>query len=241
MRAFLVETIDLAGRNVVAHEVAPVFREPELAVRVPIEADGVANATRDDAESFRLQVEARDRSVGIGPLADVAGRADRNVEPSVGTEADELPTVVAVRGVLVGQDARTKLRPLELSFDILEDADAADLGDVEIPVLHRDAVGLLESLRDDAHEALLRVRVDRVDPVVAGAHEEPSPGREGQRAGAVHFFRENFDAEARRSFGRRNGRAGRKRDEGECEQRVSHPAQTTDKLAIAHMDFSSRQ
>jgi len=56
---------------------------------------------------------------GPGGHADVARRADRHVEPAVGTEGDELPAVMAIARIPVGDDDGRR-RPVEARLDIVE-------------------------------------------------------------------------------------------------------------------------
>ena len=94
------EMVQLVGRLVVTHVVAPVVGEPEiLRGRIEVEAHAVAHAARDHLRLAASQVDPGDGRVQRGGRrADVARRADGNVELAVGTEGDELPAVVAVRG-----------------------------------------------------------------------------------------------------------------------------------------------
>jgi hypothetical protein len=86
------------GRHVVAEQIAAVVGEPEiLRLRMPVEADRIAYTAREHfGRRIRLaHVHAQNRRVHrLFFLAHIARCADRNVELSVGTEANEFPAVM---------------------------------------------------------------------------------------------------------------------------------------------------
>ena len=99
--------------HIVAHPVSSVVREPQFArFRVPIEADGVANASRYDAEGA-IGIQSSNRRVRIAAIADVARRADGYVQQVVGAKADEFPAVRTICGESVVDDFRLR-RVVEL-------------------------------------------------------------------------------------------------------------------------------
>src|SRR5262245_66070394 len=110
MHAGLRRVVELIGRYVVSEHVAPVVREPELARgRVPVEADAVPHAAREDlALSSAGGVQAADRAVLALRLAHVARRADADVEQPIGPEAERLEAVVAIARQVVGYDHRLR-------------------------------------------------------------------------------------------------------------------------------------
>jgi hypothetical protein len=91
------------GRRVVAHAVASVVGKPEdPGVGLPVEADRVANAAREDLAAAAVGLHAQDARVGLGRVADVARRAHGNAEEPVGAEGDVLPAVIALPGKPIG-------------------------------------------------------------------------------------------------------------------------------------------
>ncbi|MNP35891.1 hypothetical protein D3C76_1292420 [compost metagenome] len=98
MLAGFLQAVQLAVGYIVAHQVAAVVAEPELAgPRVPIETHGVAHAPRHQLQATAVGVHAMDGGVDVRVLvAEVARRAHRDVKLAVGTEGDELPAVVGL-------------------------------------------------------------------------------------------------------------------------------------------------
>jgi len=87
---------------------------------MPVEADAVANAVREDFRLAAVRVHSHDRGEALVVfLADVAGRAHRDVEHPVGTEGDELPAMEAFRREPVVDDDRIR-RAIETSLDVVE-------------------------------------------------------------------------------------------------------------------------
>src|SRR5258706_7009260 len=115
--------------------------EPQLLrIRIPIETDRVADAAGKHFELAAIGLHAVNCGVHVGiRFADVAGRADRDVQPTVRAEGDEFPAVVAVPGKLVEDDDWLRWTP-EIGFDTVETQDAADFGDIERTVVERYAV-----------------------------------------------------------------------------------------------------
>src|SRR5689334_2897151 len=157
-----VEPIELAVRHVVAHLVAAVVREPELAgLRLPREADRVAHALRDRLAARTIRIHADDLRVTLRALvAHVARRADCDVQLPVRTERDVAPAVMLLRGEM--RDERGLAGLVEMILDVVVPGDLMHLGDVEIAVAHGNAVRIVEAgqeLRDGAFA------VDRTDRV----------------------------------------------------------------------------
>src|SRR5215475_4696495 len=89
--------VQLIGRNVIAHIVAAVVREPQLLrQRIPVESDAVADSPGEYFEAAAIGFHARDRRVWIRTPADIAGCADVGIEHSVGAKRDELPAMLPV-------------------------------------------------------------------------------------------------------------------------------------------------
>ena len=72
------DAVDLLRRDVVAHHVAPVVREPQLiGLGVPCHADGIANAVGVHGGLARTGIHAQDAGEAfIRLVADIAGRTD---------------------------------------------------------------------------------------------------------------------------------------------------------------------
>src|SRR5436190_7416307 len=90
--------VQRVGRRVVPQQFASVAREPQFpGAWIPVEADRVAQAPGIDLQARSIRIHARDGrvTVGIG-FADIARRADGNVELAVGTEGDEFPAVIRI-------------------------------------------------------------------------------------------------------------------------------------------------
>src|SRR6185436_11954660 len=83
----------------------------------------------------------------VRTLADIARRADRNIEKSVWSEADEFLSVMRLRGqITFDDDCRWWL--FEFGFDVVVAGDAADLGDIQRAFSKRDTARVLQSLGD---------------------------------------------------------------------------------------------
>ena len=94
------DAVELVGRQVVAEHVAAVVGEPERASSPGSQSKPTLLRTPRATVSRPLPsaIHALDDAVAVARLADVARRADRDVELAVGTEGDELPAVVAFAG-----------------------------------------------------------------------------------------------------------------------------------------------
>jgi hypothetical protein len=100
-------------------------------------------------------------------------------------------------------------RPRQLHLDRVEADHAADLRDIERAILHRHAIGHVESRSDgDDFGRLAPVVADRVDISALGArsHEERAAAAgelllaEGHRARILHAFDEERDLEPGRKL-----------------------------------------
>ena len=91
----LGEAVQLVVGQILGPPVPLIVGEPELAgLGMEVEADGVADAAGHDLHAAAVEVDAADVRVLVGVgLADVAGRAHRQVELAVGADLDELPAV----------------------------------------------------------------------------------------------------------------------------------------------------
>src|SRR3989454_5705115 len=89
MLAGLGDAIELVFGQVLRQPVAAVLGEVELlGHRVPVEADGIPDASRVDLRAAAVEVEPPDLRVGGGRFTDVARRADVDVELLVRSNAD---------------------------------------------------------------------------------------------------------------------------------------------------------
>src|SRR6266508_2962451 len=140
--AFLIlgNPVELVLRAIIAGPVAAVVGEPQLLRhRMPVEADGVADAARDDLHAGAVGVVAADLAVGAGvDLANVAVRADLHIELAVGPERDVLPIVM---------DGVREIEPLR-QLDRLA-------GIVALAVLVGDGIDAADQPRAHEHGALV--------------------------------------------------------------------------------------
>ena len=134
--------IQLIRRAVIAQPVPPVIGEPQLfGDRMPVKPDGIADTRGVNVPFPVLQVDPQDRRItGIAAFADITGRAHRHIQPPVGTEGDELPSVPAVGGKIVINDHRFR-RIVQPLLDIVVAQDPIHLGDVQRSVAEGDPVG----------------------------------------------------------------------------------------------------
>ncbi len=150
---------------------------------MPVEADRVANPLGIDLQIGAIRRNAGDFSVGRSlRLAHVTGRTNRHIQPPVWPKADELPTVMAIAGIVVVDDNRF-WQVRQAGLDIVIAQDAVDLGHVQRPVAESYAVGRV-------HASLQRQ--DLIGPIVlvtvydgvqvarpARTHEQRPVGAEG--------------------------------------------------------------
>jgi hypothetical protein len=90
--------IQFVRRNVVTLKIAPIVGEPKFfGLRMSIETHRVANAASEDFEAAAVRFHPFDQRVTIRiGLANIARRAHRHIEPTVGTEGNKLPAVVLI-------------------------------------------------------------------------------------------------------------------------------------------------
>ena len=195
----LAHAVQLILGPKVAHPVRTIVREPQLlGLRVPVETDRVAHAARHDLDVGAVQVLAPDLAVQAAiDLAQVARRADGNVELLVRPDAGELPVVVRRLGqVDLVADIR-RLRIVELVLDAVETQRLVDRDDVERAIVEGEAVGLLLALDDHLDAALAALVGDGVDLADhAGANEDRALVAAPQRARARNAVRPQLHLEA---------------------------------------------
>src|SRR5438132_1913264 len=189
--ADLRQMVQLVGRLIVAEPVAAVVGEPQVAGRrIEVEADAVAHAARHDLGPAAREVEPRDRGVERARRrADVARRADRNVELSVRAKRDELPAVMGVGRI--GIAGHFGLGPAgEITRDVAEAQDAVHRADVEGAVAKRDAARRVESTGHDEHlvHSIVAVAIHERVHLARGAraHEHDAGRTDRHLAGARH-------------------------------------------------------
>ena len=201
----LGRVVQRVARALVAQPVAAVAREPQVAgVGMPVEPDRVPHAVREDLRRAAVRVQPGDGGVAdvlVGPVADVAGRAHRDVQLAVGPEADELPAVGPVRRESVVHHHRLGRVP-QPRLDAVVTQDPVHLGHVERPAAEGDAVRHVQAAGEGQHLVgpLVLVGVEhRVD--VAGparADEQDAGRRPGHRPGVGHVGRVHLDRESLR-------------------------------------------
>ena len=165
---------------------------------MPVEAHAVAHAVGEVLEAAAVGVHARDIGVGVRRDANIARRADIEVELAVRPEGQVLP---AVR-LIARQDVVDHLhgrRIVELVLDAGHLRDPRDLRDVERAVLEGHAVGQIEALGDHLHLALAALVHHRVDIARhAAADEQRALVAPGHGAGIVDPVRPQLRLEAGR-------------------------------------------
>ena len=127
MLADLGDAVEFVLRHVFRHPVAAVVGEVELLVfRIPVEADGVADAARDHLGAAAVEIDAPDQAVRVAMQHVVAGLPDRNVELVVGADADELPAMgFVLRQLVVDHRQLGGLSRLSSTLSILEIFDSS--------------------------------------------------------------------------------------------------------------------
>ena len=186
MQVAIGGAVELVRRHEVAQPVAAVVGEEQLArARVPVEAKRIAHAAREHLEFVAVRTHAQDGALEAAHLADVARRADRDVEQLVRAERRIAPAVVPK----VRQHARGH-HDLALAGRI-ETADLVLLDHEQGAILvERDAVWHLQAARDLHHlvgNAIALGVEHRDHPIAARADVDPGAAlRDRQRARPRH-------------------------------------------------------
>ena len=194
------QPIEFILRNVVAHIVSAIVGEPERpGGRMPVKADGIAHAARDHLHTAAGEIVAANIAVDVWiDLADVAGCTDGDVELAVRAESGIAPTVMTVGRQIELLGNIDPLRPIEPCLDVVETIDAIDRGHVERPILHGEAVGAGECLRDGADLTFAVLAGDRINTARARrADKDRALGAEQQRSRAGQSRLPDFDLETR--------------------------------------------
>src|SRR5262249_14886318 len=121
-----------------------VVGEGELrGARAEVEAHRVAPAKRIRLRARAVGVKAADLGIAGRRLADVAGRADADIELVVGTDRQKLPAMGAmVREVAVDHDGLG--RAVEIVLYLFELRNLGAFGDVERAVLEGETIRAVE-------------------------------------------------------------------------------------------------
>src|SRR5262245_38530998 len=196
--------VQLIRRYIVAHLVAAIVGKPQLlCLRMPIETYRVSNTSRESLEASAIGLHAVNGGVGIRDLTEVAGRANRHIQPSIGSEGDEFPSMMALRRQRAVHDSRLG-NALEIRFDIVVTRDAVDFRDIQRAVAKCHSVGHIETTCDADYfvGAAIFILIDnRVDiPGILRSHEQGTvwPERHGSRISDAAGI--NSDAETGRKL-----------------------------------------
>src|SRR6266850_5920437 len=122
--------IEFIRRLIVPEIIPTIIREPQVMGRwIPIKSDRVPDSTRNDLVTAPIRVHAGDQGIAVGiRFADIARGTDGHIEFPVGTEGDELPSMMClVRKSIINRHRRG--RGGESLFDLVESEDAIHSGD----------------------------------------------------------------------------------------------------------------
>jgi hypothetical protein len=145
-----------------------------LAHRVPVEADGIAHSAHHHFGAAAIKVDAAQLPVGLRRLANVARRADIDVELVVRSQAHELPAVrLVVEKIAVDHDGLRRI--VEVVLDVLQLGDASAFGDIERAPVEDEAVGPVHARGDHFHLAFAVTVDDCVDLVEQAVADEYGP------------------------------------------------------------------
>ena len=200
--ASLGGVVQLVAGQVVAQHVAAVVGEPErLVERAPVEADGVAHAARHHLRLAAIGLHAQDLAVGRARHADVARRADADIQQPVRAEADELRAVVRLARQAIGDEHRQR-RVLQPVVDRIEAHDLRDRRHVKLPAAIRHACRQRQARDQRVHATRFAlIDLDRVDLALAHAADVDDALAVGipaqrHRARVRHGIGQQFDPEA---------------------------------------------
>ena len=218
------DAVELAGRQVVAQQIAAVVGGVELAVRrPPCEADRVAQPGREDLAVGAVGTEAQDGGPAWIVLdAHVAARADRHVHPAVRPEAHGARPVVAAGGQAL-HHALDRALGTALCRVEAHAHDRAGLAHVEPSLVQIDPVRAIEALEQRAHDAgaAVALALDEDDaPGARQGHEHVTERRDAQEARVGQAARPQLDREAVGSREQGADLVGRRRRATPPEQHV---------------------
>jgi hypothetical protein len=110
------QSVELVVRLLLGQPVALVFGEIHLLQhRVPVHPDDLPDAAGDDLHPAAIEVDATDLGVGRRRHADVARRADVEIELVVGPYGQKLP---AVRRISSGNDVPSPTTRIRLATSL---------------------------------------------------------------------------------------------------------------------------
>ena len=190
------QPVELVLRNVLGQPVALVLSEVQhLGDRVEVHSDHLPDAVRHDLHAAAVEIDAAELCVGRRWHADVAGRADVEIQLVVGPDGQELPAMRFIARQIVIDDGRLG-RIVELGLDIVDLRDLVELGDVERAVVQRYAVRPPQAGEQRLDLVLAVLVDDRIDPVErAGADEQSALVIDPERARLRHPAGIDLDVE----------------------------------------------
>ena len=187
--------------QVFAQPIAAVIGEPQfLGIRMERHAHAVAHAFHHRFQHALVGVNAHDLRVSIRRHANIARRADIEIQPIVRPQRHELPAMRLVLGQRVEYHFRLA-GVVEIVFDIAESENARQFRDVQIAVVEHHTVGPIQPFEDGFYFTLATAVDD-------GVHVVDEPGADKHRTFRAHCdrtrigqaFGPQLDAKARRQF-----------------------------------------
>jgi len=167
---------------------------------VPVHSDDLPNSACHDFRAAAVEIDTTELRVGGGWHADIAWRADIEIELVVGTDDEEFPTVRLVLGQIVVDNHRLG-RVIEVVLDLLNFRDLRELGDVEGAVGESEAIRAIESRvqrLDLVSTGLVSDGVDLVQDTAAHKHDALVALAQRTRIGETACI--DFDLKARGCF-----------------------------------------
>jgi hypothetical protein len=184
---------------------------PQFAgLRLPAEADGVAQAGGKDGALLAVRRDAQDgRIFRVALIADVAGAAHAQVQHAVGAEGDGAVRMLA--GIRQVADQQFQLAQAAVAEDV-GDEQFLDRDEVQLVVADCQAVRAGAAGHGDRRAVGLAVAVGIAQQqhvaLVAPAQVDVAVGRDGQDAGVFQAGGIGGDGEPGRGFQRRDARRG---------------------------------
>src|SRR5688572_10391007 len=170
---------------------------------MPVKTHGVAYAARKNLESGTVRIHPVDGAVLFGRPADVAWDSDWNVKHAVGTERNELPSVMGVARKLVGHKSGRRWS-LEVGLDIVVSRHARHFSHIQRTIPESQAGWHIETLgnRDHLIGSIVFITIDNgID--ISGIHRANEERAVGTQRHLTRFINSgciNADAKARRKL-----------------------------------------
>lgn len=174
MSGLTVIAIELIRRKVISQIIPTIVRQPKRpAARLKSKPNGVSESFGKNFKGSGAGMDSDQPTLERGAgLAAVAGNAQGQIEPTVGTQLDRPPAVMDLGRKTVPHHLHGRFL---LSFKCLtgNSDQSGHFRDVEIPVDHRDTIGQLKPI--DQHPNVLSPTIlivipQRIDPaLVSGA------------------------------------------------------------------------